>query len=178
MQSFKQVMRKTTSPLDIRLHNFLFSYRLAPHSTTGQAPVELMMNHRPKNLLDLLRPDMKSQVRRQQEQREQQKRNHAKTTKERKFNVGDLVLTKNFGPGSPRWLRGYASRCDNPLSLLITLEDGQCFRRHVDYVLARSQLTQSEEDQYTSPVPIVTTDDVSDSSSSTSEAAVPAVRDS
>ena len=174
VQSFKQAMRKSTSPLDIRLHNFLFSYRLTPHSTTGQAPVELMMNRRPKSLLDLLRPDMRSQVCRQQER---QKRNHDKTTKERKFNIGDPVLTKNFGSGSPRWLRGHVSRCNSPLSLLITLEDGRCFRCHVDHVLACPQFTRSEQDEYTSPVPIVTTDDISDSPSSTSEATVPAARD-
>lgn len=33
VQSFKQVMRKSTSPLNITLHNFLFSYHLIPHST-------------------------------------------------------------------------------------------------------------------------------------------------
>ena len=42
IQTFKQAMRKSSGSLESRLQNFLFSYRLTPHSTTGQAPSELL----------------------------------------------------------------------------------------------------------------------------------------
>ena len=41
VQTFKQAMKKQKGSLQTRLSRFLFKYRITPHTTTGQAPVQL-----------------------------------------------------------------------------------------------------------------------------------------
>ena len=43
VQTFKKGMKKIASgAIDTKLAQFLFSYRITPHSTTGQSPADLM----------------------------------------------------------------------------------------------------------------------------------------
>ncbi|KFD45527.1 hypothetical protein M513_13596 [Trichuris suis] len=63
-RTFKERMNKTTytDDLELSLQRFLFSYRNTPHSTTGRAPAELLIGHRLRNKLDLLKPSLKAEV--------------------------------------------------------------------------------------------------------------------
>ena len=131
VQTFKQAMKRSTSPLDIRLSNILFAYCLTPHATTGRTPAEMLLKRQPKSVLDLLRPDTEQRVRRNQER---QKVNHDQGSRLRTFRVGDPVLARNFGKDPAKWFRGHVSQCRGPLSYEITLEDGRQIRRHVDYL--------------------------------------------
>ena len=130
VQTFKQAMRKSNEPLDIRMAKFLFTYRLTPHPATGVAPSELLLSRRPRSLLDLVKPDVSSKVRLHQER---QKLSHDQKVRSRRFDKGDEVLAKNFGRGE-KWLKGRVVQCRGPLSYRVFLEDGRSVRRHQDHL--------------------------------------------
>ena len=62
IQTFKLAMKKLKGPIDLNLSQFLLTYRTTPHSTTGLSPAELLLNHKPRTLLDLLHPDVHKKV--------------------------------------------------------------------------------------------------------------------
>ena len=45
-----------------KLANFLFAYRNAPHSTTGQSPAMLFVGRNLRSRLDILKPDIRRHV--------------------------------------------------------------------------------------------------------------------
>ena len=110
VQTFKQVMKKTTGPLETRICRFLLSYRLTPHSSTGQSPAEMLMSRRPRSLLDLVFPQTRQHVRRSQER---QMEHHNKHCRARSFQLEETVLARNFSRG-PAWLRVKLSRSEDP----------------------------------------------------------------
>ena len=91
VQTLKEAMRKTEGNLEIRINRFLSQYRITPHATTGQPPAQLLMGRRPRTLLDLLVPDITTQVHRSQER---QKTAHDQGVKPQSFLVGDAVYVK------------------------------------------------------------------------------------
>lgn len=52
--------KNSSADLDLRLQRFLLSYRNTPHKSTGRVPAELLMGHRLRSKLDLLKPDANS----------------------------------------------------------------------------------------------------------------------
>ena len=93
MQTFKAAMKKTTAgSMETRVTRCLFQYQLTPHASTGQLPAELLrvlLGHRPRSLLDNLKPDISAHVRRQQEH---QKLRHDASVSDHQFNVSDQVF--------------------------------------------------------------------------------------
>ena len=137
VQTFKQGMRKCNiGTLEERLSRFLLNYRITPHSTTGQSPAELLMGRRIRSRLDLLRPDVPKEVRKNQER---QKTAHDSHCKQQKFVVGDLVLARDFTQMSQKWNHGVVESVLGPLTYLIKLPDGSVIRRHADHVRRRCQ---------------------------------------
>ena len=145
-------MRKSTgsSLLTTRLANFLFTYRLTPHATTGRSPAELLLSRQPRSILDIIRPDISLKVRRGQER---QKTHYDTHCRSRHFNVDDLVLVKNFGRG-PKWLKGRITECRGPLTYRIQLQDSRSVQRHVDHLQPHTPVTETraEEDIASPPV--------------------------
>ena len=45
-----------------KLANFLFAYRSAPHSTTGQSPAMLFLGRNLRSRLDILKPNVRRHV--------------------------------------------------------------------------------------------------------------------
>ena len=45
-----------------KLAKFLFNYRITPHASTGIALTELLMRRRLRSRLDLLKPDLSTNV--------------------------------------------------------------------------------------------------------------------
>ena len=43
VQIFKQAMKKMDGSLESKISKFLFNYRIAPQSTTGLAPAEILL---------------------------------------------------------------------------------------------------------------------------------------
>ncbi len=67
VQTFKQGIKCTPGgSVQEKLSNFLFKYRITPHTTTGVAPAELLMGRIPRSRLDLLYPDLSTKFRNKQ----------------------------------------------------------------------------------------------------------------
>ena len=147
VQTFKLGMRKLKEgTLTTKVTRFLLNYRTTPHTTTGQTPAELLLGRQLRTRLDLLKPNLGSQVRSQQER---QKVTHDLHSKAREFTPGTEVYVQNFGSGSP-WLAGMVLERWSPISYLVKLSDGRCFRRHVDHLrlrLAKATPTQEWDTQ-------------------------------
>ena len=63
MQTFKSGMKKLTSgSLETRVARFLFTYRITPHTTTGNSPSELLLGRRLRCHLDFLHPSIQAKV--------------------------------------------------------------------------------------------------------------------
>jgi len=130
VQTFKSFLKKTPDgTLEDRLSKFLIHYRITPHSTTGISPAELLVDRRPRSLLDLVRPNLARHVRSQQEQQKFHRDRHAKP---RVFSVGDPVFVCDL-PSKEDWLPGTISRKTGSLSFEVRLSNGQTVRRHCNY---------------------------------------------
>ena len=151
VQSFKQHMKRLPNgSIGERLAQFLFWYRLTPHSTTGVAPAELLLGRRPRSKLDFLKPNLAETV---QSKVLAQKKNHDARTRSRTFNVDEKVYVKDFP--SKKWVPGKVIEIRGPLSYLIQLSDGRVRRRHVDAVRSRSVTVSLEMDNSGVEIPPV-----------------------
>ena len=99
-----------------------------------------MMERALRTRLGFLRPNLDSQVLRQQAQQQQYHDSHCRP---RTFAVGDKVLAKNFRPGS-KWVPGTVVDCLSPMSYQVKVHNGMIWRRHVDHL---QHIVQSEEDR-------------------------------
>lgn len=90
VQTFKNRFQasKSVQDLDLRLANFLFSYRNTPHATTGRSPAELFMGRRLRTPLDLLKPDVSVNV---ETKLQKQKMYHDRNTRYRAFSENEDV---------------------------------------------------------------------------------------
>ena len=145
-------MKKSTSgDIETRLARFLFQYRITPHTTTGTSPSELLFGRRLRSHLDLLRPQLRSRVQRNQER---QKDTHDRGTRFRTFQPDDMVYIRNFGQGE-KWLPATVVNIQGPLSYVVKLADGREVRRHVDHVRTRrtpsSSSSQIDDDCLPTP---------------------------
>ena len=94
VQTVKRGLKATKGDsLQERLSKFLFTYRLTPHTTTGIAPAQLLMNCRLRSRFDCLFPDLQQHV---QKKQAEQAASHNNSKPLRSFKVGDLVYTKDF----------------------------------------------------------------------------------
>ena len=125
MQTVKGALKNEVSgtslkSLERQLTQFLFCYRLTPHSTTGIVPAELLMGRRPRCRLDLLHPDISHRVR---ERQQKQKAGHDHHCYQRTLAVGQPVWLRNQGLGLP-WLTGTITRVLSPQRFSVLLDDG------------------------------------------------------
>ena len=129
--------------LETRLNRFLFHYRTTPHSTTGATPAELLMGRRPRTHLDIMHPDLATDV---QTKQDKQIEDRNKGTKKRELEIKDTVYLKNLpSTGSLTWIQGIVVGKRGPRSYLVELPDGRVFRRHIDNLRSRVTSSGSEE---------------------------------
>ena len=134
VQSFKEGVKKLDGGnIEDKIVRFLFSYRRAPHSTTGRSPAELSMGRQPRSRLDLLKPNLATRI---QDRQEQMKSSHDRGTKERSFADGDLVFVHNYGSGA-KWLPGQVTKHTGPVSCRVMMDNGLTWRRHYDQLRTR-----------------------------------------
>jgi transposase InsO family protein len=88
VQTFKQAMKKQKGSLQTRLSRFLFKYQITPHTTTGQAPVQLRWGTQLRSHLSLIQPDPGKTVRYAQNR---QKVKYDQHSKPNNFSIGDKV---------------------------------------------------------------------------------------
>lgn len=132
VQTVKAVLAKgRQATLQTRLARFLMTYRVTPHATTGVPPCQLLMGRRLRTLLDLVRPDVATTVRRNQDTR---KLHHDRHARDRSFDEEE-VLVRDFA-GKEKWLPASVSRQTGPLSYECRLPDERVVRRHADHIIA------------------------------------------
>ena len=135
--TFKKQLSTSKKPIQLLIDEFLFNYRLTPHSTTGVSPAELMFGRRLRSRLDLVYPEVgiKSQVDRKQEN---QTRNHIRQPRIPDVTVGSPVMVRDFSRNSKKWCPAQIHKQTGPISYECTLEDGSTVKRHLDQVIPRT----------------------------------------
>ena len=129
-------------PLQHRVDNFLFSYRITPQTTTGCSPYELLFRHAPRTRFTLLKPDVNVKVSKQQDR---QRLNHdTKGTKLREFSRGDKVMVKNFRGGKLKHLVGVIVEHKGPLTYIVRIGTSTRYC-HIDHLLRAGSLSTTEE---------------------------------
>ena len=113
-----------------RLANFLFRYRMMPHATTNRAPCMMFLNKSLQSRFDLLKPNPKERV---MEKQAEQARHHDRHSTSREMIVGQNVMARNFCQGE-KWIPGVIVKRLGPLTYLIELKQGLCWKRHIDHL--------------------------------------------
>ena len=92
------------------LADFLLKSRTTPHSTTGISPAEVLMKHRLRTRLSLVKPTLAQAIETKQESKEEYKdlKNHW----ERQFSENDTVRVRNSqaNDNSEKWILGRVSK--------------------------------------------------------------------
>ena len=139
-QGLRSALRKGVS-LDQALRAFLLRYRTTPQATTGVSPSVLMFGRNIRTQLDLLRPEVGVRV---SERQEQQQQRHNQHCQHRELSLEQLVWVRNWRAGA-RWLKAKVQKQLGPLTYLVQLENGECWRRHIDHLRVRYQSLLSEQ---------------------------------
>ena len=105
-------------------------YRLLSQATTGQSPAMLLMGRQPRSRLDLVYPDLSTQL---TTKIDNAKRTTDKNRVQRTFHIGDTVSVVNY-QGRPKWLAGVLEEQLGPLTFRARLEDGRLWKRHVNHI--------------------------------------------
>ena len=108
VQTFKRAITASEEDghsVSHRLAEFLMTYRVTPHATTGVTPTSLFLQRQIRTRFDLLRPDVKSNVHLKQAT---QKAHRDKQATPRNLKIGELVMAKdprqgNWCPGVRQW---------------------------------------------------------------------------
>ena len=130
VQTIKSGLKKVAGDLEMRSLCVLTRYCLFPQSTTGQSPAMVLMGCQPRSRLDLVYPDLSTQV---ITKIDNAKRMTDKNRVERMFHIGDTISVVNF-QGRPKWLGGDLQEQLGPLTFRVWLEDGRLWKGHVDHI--------------------------------------------
>ena len=137
VQTFKRNVSKLQGPIEHRLIQFQFRYRITPQTTTGRSPSELLMGRRLRSHLDLIHPDVSHKA------IDRQFKSCQEQSTPRKFQVNDHLFARNY-IGSRKWIPVSVVKITGPVSYLVKTESGAVIRRHVDQLRVRYS---SEPDQ-------------------------------
>ncbi|XP_021353194.1 uncharacterized protein K02A2.6-like [Mizuhopecten yessoensis] len=144
VQTFKVAMkssRKDGGSTQKNLAKFLLAYRNSPHATTNETPSKLFMGRYLTTRLDLLRPDTRRRVDKQQDKMREIR------TRLRLFEVGEKVSVRDYR-GNRKWLSGKISEQTGPVSYRVEIAPGILWRRHVDQI-RNAQIPASPLPEYT-----------------------------
>ena len=102
VRKFKESMKVLQDgDIETKLSRLLFNYTITPHSVTGKAPSELLLNRQLRLAFHFLRPDQQLLS----PEYQAGVKGGECGSKVRSFQIGDLVWVKNFGSGK-KWLPG------------------------------------------------------------------------
>ncbi len=136
VQTFKKAMDKATAnerTIDSALRSFLVRYRITPHATTEKAPCELMMKRKLRMTLDLVRPTVEKQKKRQED-------NFNRGKRAKNYEEGSDVWTKNTSQFGERWLKGVIEEKLGSVVVKVRAEDGRLLRRHKNQIRERLEV--------------------------------------
>ena len=142
-------VRKT---LRHQVDSFLFAYRNTPHTTTGKTPAELFLRRAPRTRLSLLKPSLKAQVEKKQEQ---QKASHdGRRLTLREFEARQPVLVRNHRSDQRvTWVPGIVVSRKGPHTYLCRVH-GRIRFTHVNHLRhdpSRQVETQDDAEDRPSP---------------------------
>ena len=112
-------------PMEHRLTQFLFKYRVTPQTTTNLSPAQLLMGRRLRTTLDLLHPDTSKRV-------EDKQRRLMTDKNPRTFAVGDKVFARDVL--HKKWIPAMVFKITGPLSYHVETNTGVVLRKHVDHL--------------------------------------------
>ena len=137
---------KTISEGDMktRIARFLFHYRNTPHSTTGVSPAEMLLRRQSRSHLNIMRPNISSNI---QFKQLKQKVTHDHHVKNRKFVVDDPVFVRIFATSGSTWLPGTIVEARGGLTFHVEMSDGRIFRRHIDRIRKRTCSVDNESNE-------------------------------
>lgn len=146
VQTFKQGMRRMQEDgvnVDLALSSFLLKYRITPHPATGFSPSEMLFNRKLRTLLDLVSPTPKRRVQQKPKTlyEERTKRNFDKGTKDKNFEIGQLIFARNYRDGS-KWLPGRILEKLGTAMFRVRTPRG-IWRRHLDQL--KPNLTDQDQ---------------------------------
>ncbi|KAF7686487.1 hypothetical protein C0J45_22906 [Silurus meridionalis] len=130
VQTFKKAinaMDNDTISLQHKIDNFLFMYRNATHSTTGQTPAMMFLKRNLRSRLDLIKPDVRRDV-------ENKQFVHMNDRQARNFQVGQAVLARDYR--LEKWQPGTITTRTGPLMYTVKVGDNT-WRRHADQLVNR-----------------------------------------
>ncbi|XP_011883701.1 PREDICTED: uncharacterized protein K02A2.6-like, partial [Vollenhovia emeryi] len=130
VQTFKKAVSKSEGELIFRVQRFLFSYRCTPHTTTGTLPAELLIGRRPRNVFDLVKPDVQRTVAAAQARQE---KNYNSRVRNRKFEEGEKIWVRTYYKNEAKWSLGVIVKVLGPVTYLVRVGD-QSYKRHVDQI--------------------------------------------
>ncbi len=145
-KSLKQAIKtgmKGGDPIRKVIANYLLMYRATPHSVTKTSPSELFMGRKIKTRLDLLRPELRSQVGIRQE-KQSNKRGHGRTVLS--FVEGQKVWIRDYQQGKAQWIAGWIKEILGTRSYVVETEDGCVMRRHSDQLCPRETIPSTHGD--------------------------------
>lgn len=134
VKSLKQALKASEHDgrsVDHQLHDYLLTYRSTPQATTGVSP---FLNHSLRMKLDLLRPNIESQV---VENQTSQKSSHDQRARVQEFAEGQSVLARNWRAGSA-WIPARVIEKLGPVTYAVETSNHQCWKRHADQLKGRT----------------------------------------
>ena len=138
VQTFKLAMKSakaSETTLNGNLETFLMAYRNAPHSTTAASPASLLLGRPLRTRLDLLNP---TSVTHSKVLASQSKSMDQEFPKLREFNVGDIVLVRDYRVGqTSKWQNATIAHRTGPLSYRVQVPNEPVpWKRHVDQIVS------------------------------------------
>lgn len=157
VQTVKLALKKhllSVAPHDINraLYDFLLSYRVTAHATTCRSPAEMFVKRQLRTRFDLLRPDVLTDVKRNQES---QCRNHSSPRAPPQFEVGEIVRVFNVQNGMDNFVKGQVLKILGPYKYEVKV--GTRSRAiHIDHLRKTGELDFADErrDEYVLPSPV------------------------
>lgn len=113
------------------LDQFLFKYRVTPHSSTNKSPAELMFNRKVRTIFDLLRPSNMVQDRMEDQNIKMRTSSSKKKQRDTSFKQGDKVLVRMYSKG-PKWKKANILQRTGSVTYKCKLQDGTIVFRHVN----------------------------------------------
>lgn len=134
VQTLKRSLKASRGKFTLqhRVEAFLLSYRNAPHTTTGESPA-MLFRRRLRFRLDLVRPNVTATVERAQEG---QRERRALRAKDRRFEVGEAVLVRDYRRGEEKWMPGLVASQEGPVSYTVDVGADALWRRHAEQMRA------------------------------------------
>jgi len=142
VQTFKKGMKHNEGKVS-KYHicqDFLLSYRTTPHSLTGKTPSEMVFGRRIRTVLDLTKPNLSRKV----------SKDSKGVLTPRAFDIGDVVLVRDYRSRNPSWIRGVVLEVLSPVTYNVQVTINDClvsWKRHIDQLRDYANITLEHEKQ-------------------------------